>query len=596
LVVFALGIWAVGRVAFELGPIVAVTLGVWVKWVAAGVEVVPAAAQPASALLGTLGIVLLFCALLLIVPRRYRLIAALALDVAFTALVLADLLYFRYFGDIITVSAMTSATQLGAGLSTIPLLLRSGDALYFIDIAAGLVLLPLDARFRSRFAVTGMRSRAAFAAAILVIGFTVPNTFLGDNPLRSREEANERWWRLDAVPEVGLLPFHAFDLQTRWRYAAPGPGSISESARAEAARFVVDQRQRNEAVPRSPLFGVARGRNVILVMVESLAAFPIGLRVEGREVTPRLSAFAAESLGFSNFYDQTNEGGTSDGEFVSNQSLMPLPAGSIASRFPAHRFRGIAQILSERGYATLSGVGATPGSWNVGVMHPALGYRQSTFDDPGQTRERINGWLSDGAFFRLMLPKLQAATPPFAAYLITSSTHGPFDLPSAYRDLPLGDLEGTTLGRYLQTVHYLDRSFGEFIDGLRAHGILDSSVVAVYGDHRQYLPRWDEFNRVLALPANAEARRWLTRRRLPFIVRLPGASLRRSIRTPGGHLDVAPTLLSLLGDADRTAVMLGSDLTREPPAERPVVFPDGSWLDASHLYVRGMRVSDPDAC
>ena len=45
----------------------------------------------------------------------------------------------------------------------------------------------------------------------------------------------------------------------------------------------------------------------------------------------------------------------------------------------------------------------------------------------------------------------------------------------------------------------------------------------------------------------------------------------------GGHLDVAPTILSLLGIEDNGSVMLGQDLTAERPSL--VVFRDGSFAD-----------------
>ena len=37
---------------------------------------------------------------------------------------------------------------------------------------------------------------------------------------------------------------------------------------------------------------------------------------------------------------------------------------------------------------------------------------------------------------------------------------------------------------------YFDDQFGKFIDGLRERGLLDSSVIAVYGDHTA-IPNWD---------------------------------------------------------------------------------------------------------
>jgi phosphoglycerol transferase MdoB-like AlkP superfamily enzyme len=61
------------------------------------------------------------------------------------------------------------------------------------------------------------------------------------------------------------------------------------------------QEKRRQLTPPSDLFGIAQGRNVIIIMAESLHAFPIGLELDGQSVTPRLNAFAKESLYFANF-------------------------------------------------------------------------------------------------------------------------------------------------------------------------------------------------------------------------------------------------------------------------------------------------------
>jgi arylsulfatase A-like enzyme len=39
----------------------------------------------------------------------------------------------------------------------------------------------------------------------------------------------------------------------------------------------------------------------------------------------------------------------------------------------------------------------------------------------------------------------------------------------------------------LHSVHYFDQAFGEFVDKLRDTGLLDRSVILVYGDHQGFL-------------------------------------------------------------------------------------------------------------
>jgi len=583
------------RWGIELAPTVCVGLALWVKWVAATAEIGPHSSQQTSLLFGTAAALFVLCGPLLLVPRKSRAAVALLLDLVLTLLVLADLLYFRYFGNVPTASVIPGVVQWRAFLPSLGLLFRLDDSRYFIDILAAILGSSVWVALRLRHAAAPLYPRIALAAVLTVSGLVASRSAQTLNRLWQDDRAEEApWMRLETIPRIGLLQFHAFDAWTKWRYPVLGPQQVTERAKTEAARFLVDRLARETV---SPLFGVARGRNLIIVMVESLARFPVGLRIQGKDVTPNLSAFAQESMVFSNFFDETYEGGTSDAEFLSNQSLLPLSAGAVALRFPDHRFRGLAGILSERGYSTLSGVGATSDLYNIGRMHPALGYQRSLLDDPTQDAERIQQWLADGVFFQKMLTQLQVERAPFASYMVTSSTHAPYELPTKYQDFSLGEFDTTVTGRYLATVHYLDRSFGDFIDGLRRAGLLESSVVALYGDHRPFLEDdWELIGHVLRQPTAADGIGWLNRRRLPFFVRLPRGEHRGEVDVPGGQLDVAPTLLSLLGVRDDTKVMLGSDITTPRRPGSPVVFRDGSSVSARVLYRRGLRLSGADAC
>src|SRR4029077_14904948 len=81
-----------------------------------------------------------------------------------------------------------------------------------------------------------------------------------------------------------------------------------------------------------------------------------------------------------------------------------------------------------------------------------------------KVQERIGSWMADKEFFSQTIPFLEAQTEPFIAFLLSSSNHHPWELPDKYRVLKLGELEGTLLGNYLQSVRYFDAAFGEFID------------------------------------------------------------------------------------------------------------------------------------
>ena len=83
-----------------------------------------------------------------------------------------------------------------------------------------------------------------------------------------------------------------------------------------------------------------------------------------------------------------------------------------------------------------------------------------------------------------MVPRLEQLPRPFAAWLITLSLHHPFDdFPGRHKVLSLGALEGTPFGNYLHTMRFFDTALEEFRASLARAGLLDDTMLVVFGDH-----------------------------------------------------------------------------------------------------------------
>jgi phosphoglycerol transferase MdoB-like AlkP superfamily enzyme len=211
--------------------------------------------------------------------------------------------------------------------------------------------------------------------------------------------------------------------------------------------------------------------------------------------------------------------------------------------------------------------------WLIGDLLKRLGFTRSYFDDAYPSAERFGQGIADRVFFHETASILGRQPEPFFAFLVSVSNHHPYVLPAGLRSLPLGPLEDTLLGRYLDSVHYFDRAFGEFIAELRHAGLLDRTVVVVYGDHQGWLEDTPELAHLIGFDTNNRFRYWRARRRVPLLIRLPGGAHAGANPVLSGHADTAPTLLSLLG-IPRDPVMLGTDLTSD--AAPIVVFRNGS--------------------
>jgi phosphoglycerol transferase MdoB-like AlkP superfamily enzyme len=231
--------------------------------------------------------------------------------------------------------------------------------------------------------------------------------------------------------------------------------------------------------------------------------------------------------------------------------------------------------------------------WSMNKMHPRLGFQQSFFQEKYQIHERIGEWMADKDFFIQTIPILKAQKKPFLAYMITSSNHHPFEIPKELRALNLGELEDTYEGNYLHSVHYFDQAFGKLIDLLKANELLDESVVVLYGDHQAYLDG-TKLAGQLGLSKMSPYDSFRLRKRVPLLIRLPKALAAGPRSTTGGHLDIAPTILSLLGIFNENIVMFGKDLTQEQDSF--VVFRDGSFADGTHLFINGFGATSALHC
>jgi phosphoglycerol transferase MdoB-like AlkP superfamily enzyme len=378
------------------------------------------------------------------------------------------------------------------------------------------------------------------------------------------------------------MGYHAYDAlwaaKRAWRRR-----TISPEVRAAARERVTAA----ASTPPSELFGAAQGRNVIVIQVESLQGFALGLRTAGGEVTPNLNALARESIVFPEFYHQTGVGHTADAEFAVNCSL--LPPGSIpAANEYADRVLGcLPRLLGTRGYHTRAFQVLQPDYWNAAAIERAMGFDRSYSGRDFVIDEKIGMGLSDESMFRQMVAKLDSLPRPYYAFILTVTSHSPFDYPQL-PPFDVGELQGDLTGHYLRAVHYTDAAIGQFVRALRAKGVLDSAVLVIYGDHDGVTRRTaPELARLLGISPSDE-RGWLeAERRIPLLIRLPGGAHAGSQPRLGGQIDIAPTLLGLLGIPRTGDALLGRDLLAPGASGEMVAFPTGSVLTPDRLWATG---------
>jgi lipoteichoic acid synthase len=221
--------------------------------------------------------------------------------------------------------------------------------------------------------------------------------------------------------------------------------------------------------------------NVVMIQVESLDAFAINEKYRNSYVMPFLRSLAQKSLYYPYMLSYHLAGGTSDCEFSVINSVEPL------DRFPSMKIRNydypnsLARKFNEAGYSTAAFHGNRGDYFN---RKPALIRMQfQKFNDIFDLGLKEEGWgASDSAVFDRVLDSMQVQPEPFFYYLITMSSHEPFELVKQYyADKRFNSIPGRLSRDYLVSMAYVDRTIKQFVKEVWT--IRPNTCIFIYGDH-----------------------------------------------------------------------------------------------------------------
>ncbi|HLO12287.1 MAG TPA: LTA synthase family protein, partial [Pseudoneobacillus sp.] len=501
--------------------------------------------NPLSSALFFFGIALLF-------KKRTKLVMIIT-NFLLSFLLYANIAYYRFFNDFITVPVLmqtkTNAGQLGDSALS---LMSPFDVFYFTDM---FILIALALTVFKKVTVS---NRKSFKIVLL---FSI-TTFLFNLGLAEKDRPQLLTRSFDRnylVKYLGAYNFTIYDVIQNIK-------SSSQRALADSSDIteVENYRKANYAAPNPVYFGKAKGMNVIYISMESFQSFMIDYKMpDGQEVTPFLNSLAHDNntFYFENFFHQTGQGKTSDAEFLMENSLYPMAQGAVFVNKAQNTFQAAPAILKGYGYNSAVFHGNYKTFWNRNVMYKALGYDQ--FYDAeyySMSDENTKNYgMKDKPFFKESMPILENMKQPFYTKFISLSNHFPFEMDPEDTDFPAGDYGDTVVNQYFQSAHYMDQSFEQFFNDLKASGLYDNTVIVMYGDHYGISENHnDAMAKVLGVdeitPAiNAKLQR------VPLFIHVPGVKggVQKQI---GGEVDVRPTLLHLLGIDTKDYMEFGSDL------------------------------------
>ncbi len=499
-----------------------------------------------SIIAGALGALVFSPAVLLDRWKKYLYLLAGATSLA--VIFSFQFLYCDFSGGFLQASALLQTHEGVSILSTAKLFLSWRLFFFWLGpLGVGITwFLARHQKIQTKILTKRQKIRVAITVIILVLagyGYVFLREDMESHDVKDLYQFDKLYDIEALVSKIGIINFSLGDIFTL-KLAPPvaTPAQIKEVNDFMAAQAITDTSTKSMSVISD--FGLAKGRNLIFIQVESLENAVIKQKIYDQEITPNLNRLADQGLYFSHYYSPIGPGTTADAEFMTLNSLYALPDTVAFIQYAYDHYTALPDLLKNNGYHTYSLHGDVSSFWNRANVYPQLGYEQ-WFDRKDFTIPRAIGAydLGDKDFFAQVLPILKTLPQPFMATLITLSSHIPFQLPTDLETMNLPAAAKLTWFQrhYLQSIHYTDQAIGDFITRLKAAGLDDDSLIFIFGDHGSFsgISQALKFNNSV-FPEMQTAE-------VPLIILAPGLNLRGQRDFSASHLDVYPTAANLLG-------------------------------------------------
>ena len=480
----------------------------------------------------------------------------IAIDFVLSLWLFANILYYREFSNFLSLSIIktsgSTADNLGKSIVGIT---RVTDFLAFIDIVLVILLMvakvvkydlrPLKLRFN--LLLEGI--------AVLLIGVNLLMAQKDRSGLLTRTFDNSY-----IVKYLGMNEYAVYDA-----FKTAQTSEQMAKANVSDLQSVKKYLKVNYVKPNSTYTGVAKGKNVLVIHLESFQQFLIGYKWQGKEVTPNLNKLyhSKNTLSFANFYNQVGQGKTSDAEMMLENSLFGLQSGSAMSSYgTSNTFESAPAILKQQGgYTTAVMHGGAGSFWNRNNAYKQFGYEYFMPLSYYQNKPKyyIGYGLKDKIFFSQSIKYIERLPQPFYLKLITVTNHYPYDLDKKNQSIDKTDTGDETVDGYVQTAHYLDQAVGQLMRWLKKTGLDKNTLLVFYGDHYGISGNHHKASAELLNQDEFTNFDNLKFQRVPLMFHMKG--LRGGIKkTYGGEIDVLPTLLNLLGIRNKGTIQFGHDL------------------------------------
>ncbi|MFS0575215.1 LTA synthase family protein [Sporosarcina sp. 179-K 3D1 HS] len=502
----------------------------------------------------------------------------LAISLITSVIMFSNAVFYRFFNDFITLPVLMQTSNFGDLSSSITANIELTDVFFFTDFFIVLLAIKYIPKNTSvlRYGNIGRKLYFIATAAIMMVNLGLAETERPQLLTRSFD-------RELLVKNIGTYNYHIYDLFVQSKSHAQR-ALADGSELAEVGNYIYA----NYAEPNPNMYGIAKGRNVIIVSLESLQNFVINNDMDGHVITPFLNELTQDpdTFYFNNFYHQTGLGKTSDSEFILENSLYGRNGGAVFFTNSGNKYQALSERLGENGYFTNVMHANNRSFWNRDIMYHALGIQkyydvESYVIGEGQS---VNWGMKDIPFFEQSVELMKEMPQPFASRMITLTNHHPFDLDEEDMLIPAYTSNSNTLNKYFQAVRYMDEAVKVFFEKLKESGLYDNSIIVMYGDHYGIS---ENHNKAMGMYLDKEITPYdnAVLQKVPLFIHIPGYGKGKEMDELSGQLDLRPTILHLLGIETKQDMQMGEDVF-SPDHEELVIFRDGRFVTDKYVYTQ----------
>lgn len=328
--------------------------------------------------------------------------------------------------------------------------------------------------------------------------------------------------------------------------------------------------------PKNDATGLFKGKNLIYIMVEALDYAAID-----QVVAPTIYKMMNEGWFFDHYYSPKYSCTTGESEFIGETSLVPSLVYCTNYQYVNNTYPvTVFNLFNNASYTATSYHNWKDQFYPRKQFHKTLGSsRYYNYDD--FTFTKGGGWPSDLELLEQAYP-IMKQSDPFMGFIITSSMHFPYSYDTRITKKNWDKVKSldvsTTMKRYLAKVVELDLALEYLLKTLEADGILEDTVIVMYGDHHplttmplKELYERSPFDRTIDLDED----------RLPFFIYNAGSEPKMISKTVSSF-DILPTIANLFDLDYDPRYYAGVDIfSKETPM---VLFPNGSILTDDFVY------------